>query len=237
MSFTKRAIAGFAAGAAALLMLPQAALAGVVVSSSGPSASQFPVGKQIDDTERFTLSDGDRLTVLDNGGTRVFSGSGTYMLSRSTGTRRNSAFSSLTSSSNARRARTGTTRTANVGAISNPKIFYVDVAATGPICIADLDNVRLWRADTQAESTYTITADGVETNITFPEGEMLAAWDIYNPPVVGTEYQIGLGANASEISFVELEEVPANPEDMANALITNGCLVQLDQMSKAMMGG
>lgn len=237
MSWAKGTLAGMALGAACLSLTPQVAEAGVVVSSSGPSAGQFPVGRQIDDSERFSLQDGDTLTVLNDGGTRVFRGSGTYMLSQSSGSSRNRAFASLTSQRSASRARTGAVRGTNVAAVSNPNLWYVDVTAPGTICISDPANVRLWRGDTQAESTYSITSEGSETTVTFPAGEMLAAWDIYNPPETGTTYNIGLGSNAVEVRFVVLEETPESAEDMANVLISNGCMVQLEQMSSAMMGG
>jgi len=73
--------------------------------------------------------------------------------------------------------------------------------------------------------------------VTFPEGEMLAGWDMSNPPAAGTTYRIGHGSNTGpvEVQFVFLTEVPDVPEDLATALVANGCTVQLNQMSNAMM--
>ncbi len=236
MSFGKTTLAGLALGIAGLTISAQA-LAGVVVSSSGPSADNYPVGTQIGDSQRITLQAGDALTVLDNGGTRVFRGEGTYMLSEQSRASRNRAFASLTRQRSATRARTGAVRDPlSSGPKTNPNLWYIDVDTAGTICLADAGNIRLWRASTAAESTYSLSGEGVETSVTFPAGEMLAAWDIYNPPEAGTAYAIGTGSSAVEVSFVFLEEVPRQPEDLAVTLIENGCTTQLNQMSTAMMG-
>ena len=184
--------------ATALLLVPQAAEAGTVVASSGPSASTYRVGTQIGNTQRITLRQGDSITVLDNGGTRVLRGPGTFILARQGGQTNNRAFTALTTQRSATRARTGAVRGVNGAEKTNPNLWYVDVAAEGTICVNDPDNIRLWRADTQAQSTYTIASQGAETTITFPAGEMLAAWDIYNLPEPETTYSIGTGGSAVE---------------------------------------
>lgn len=238
MSWTSKYFA--AAGlAVAVLAAPQIAQAGVVVSSSGPSASQYPVGRQIGTNDRIVLRDGDTLTVLQNGGTRVFRGAGTYVLSQASASSSNDAFSSLTRQRSAGRARTGAVRGAGeVGPPTKPSLWYVDVAAAGTLCLPDPDNVRLWRADTQADSTYAITAEGLAEgpiDATFRAGESLAAWDINHPPVAGHSYRIGhgSGANAVDMRFVFLDAVPATAEELAGALIANGCTVQLAQLASA----
>ncbi len=241
MSWGKGILTGLALSVASLSITAQTAEAGVIVSSSGPSASDYPVGREIDANDRITLQDGDTVTVLDNGGTRVFRGAGTFMLSEQSGASRNRAFAALTTQRSARRARTGAVRSAGSTEVSNPNLWYVDVTRAGTICLTSTESVRLWRADTQAESTYAITSadSDAESAVTFPAGEMLAAWDLYNPPEAGVTYRIGHGAGSTavEVRFVVLEEVPETPEGLAGALIANGCNVQLEQMSNAMMEG
>lgn len=237
MSWGKGIIAGLALSCASLVISPVAAVAGVVVSSSGPSTSSFPVGRQIGENERITLRDGDAITVLDNGRTRILRGAGSFVLSQQSGSSRNRAFTSLTSQRSATRARTGAVRGTSGAQVSNPNLWYVDVATGGTICLPDSDSIRLWRADTQAASTYSITAPGVETQASFPAGEMLAAWDLYNLPTEGETYRIGHSAGAVDVNFVFLAETPETAEDMASVLIANGCHAQLDQMSNALMGG
>lgn len=226
---------------AGIVISPTPAEAGVVVSSSGPSASQYPVGRQIGANDRITLRDGDTVTVLENGGTRVFRGAGTHALAQASTASRSRAFASLTTQRSASRARTGAVRTGGTTAVSNPSLWYVNVAAAGTVCLPARDNVRLWRADTQAESTYAIASEGAAaaaTRVTFPAGEMLARWDAANPPTAGETYRIGHGSNTGPVAvrFVFLTETPEEPEALASTLIANGCLVQLEQLSSAMLG-
>ncbi len=242
MSLDKGILAGLALGVACLTITSQPAEAGVVVSSSGPSAGQFPVGRQIGDSERITLRAGDSITVLDDAGTRVLRGAGTFVLARQSGASRNRAFASLTTQRSATRARTGAVRNAGVAEVSNPNLWYVDVASSGKVCLPGPEDVRLWRAVTESEDEYSIVVSGdagSAQRVTFPEGEMLAVWNTANPPRENTTYTIGLAPEdqASQIEFAFIGEPPATPEDLAAALIDNGCTTQLELMSSAMMGG
>ena len=113
------------------------------------------------------------------------------------------------------------------------------MAKPGTGCQPAGSNVRLWRADTQAASTYAIAAEGSEaaTSVTFPAGEMLAGWGAGSAPAAGTAYRIGHGINTGpvEVRFVFLDQVPDAPEDLAASLISNGCMVQVEQMSAALL--
>lgn len=238
MSWTSRKLAA-AALAVAAVVAPAAAIAGVVVSSSGPSAAQYPVGRQIGNTDRITLREGDTLTVLQNGGTRVLRGAGTFVLAQTGAASSNTAFASLTTQRAARRARTGAVRTGASAPVSNPSLWYIDVTKAGTVCLPGADSVRLWRADTQAASTYAIEPEGASEApipVTFAAGEMLAAWDVAHPPAPNQTYRIGhgSGANAVNVRFVFLDTVPATAEDLASALITAGCTAQVDQLARAM---
>ena len=73
----KSRIAGLALAGAALA-LPLAAHAGVVVKSTGPSATRYPVGTKLEDTATITLKAGDVVTVLTAEGTRVIKGGVIY---------------------------------------------------------------------------------------------------------------------------------------------------------------
>lgn len=238
MSWGRNICAAAVLATASVAISSVPAQAGVVVSSSGPSAGEYPVGRQIGTNEPVTLSDGDSITVLDNGGTRVFRGAGTFVLSSQSSTNRNRAFSALTTQRSATRARTGAVRgVIETGEVRNPNLWYVDVAQAGTICLVDPQNVRLWRADRQAESTYAISRAGSEettSSVTFPAGEMLAAWELANPPSDGASYTIGTGSGAVDVTFAFLDEAPDGAEEMAQSLIANGCMVQLEQMAQAL---
>ena len=161
--------------AAALVSLPAIASAGVVVSSSGPSAGAFPVGRTISDDERIVLRAGDTLTVLDGNATRVLRGAGTYSLGQSASANRRDAFAVLTERRSARRVRTGAVRAANDGTpVRSPNLWYVDVDRSGTMCLADTERVRLWRRATDEPATYRISA--VDSGASISPSAKLTAW-------------------------------------------------------------
>lgn len=225
--------------AAVMTIAAPAAMAGTVVAVTGPSANEYPVGKQISDTQRISLQQGDRLTVLDTAGTRVLSGPGTFILAQQGRQSRNRAFGALTQQRQATRARTGATRGEDSAPVSRPVLWYVDVNSAGKVCLSDPTVVRLWRADTSAEAAYTITAvanPATPVRISFLEGEMLAGWDSRLALTEGLIYAIrpAAGAPGVEVNFVFLNEVPDEPGALAAKLIEHGCMEQLEILTSAM---
>lgn len=225
--------------AAALGLTPGAALAGVVVSASGPSASSYPVGRKLGNDDRIVLRAGDTLTVLDGSGTRVLRGAGTYTLGQKRGTNANSTFAVLTERRSARRARTGAVRAGDLDTpVRSPNLWYVDVGGSGRMCVADTQRVRLWRKDTDDDATYSVRdARGSGTGtVIFMDGEMLAPWNTGALPVTdGSSFRItdASGGSEREITFVVLDPVAEDPEALALQLIENGCTAQLELLSEA----
>lgn len=219
------------------------ALAGTVVASSGPSAAQFRVGSQVSDTQRITLRDGDMLTVLTSGGTRVLRGPGTFVVSQQGASTSNRALAALTSQRSATRARGAAVRGPEGGQpVTNPILWYVDVnaAQTLKVCLPADYNVRFWRAEYAAAATYTLTMGSMPetaTPLNFGEGEMLTGWAGGAAPQAGQSYTIvpAAGGTPTEVSFAFLEEVSADPEVLAQALIANGCTEQLDRLASALV--
>ena len=231
MSLARKLLAT-GAGMAATAAFAVPALAGTVIASSGPSASQYRVGAQVANTQRITLRAGDSVTVLDNGGTRIFSGPGTYVLARRSGQAENRAFAALTTQRSADRARIASVRGEGGAQVTNPSLWYVDIARSGTVCLADPARVRMWRGDPVAEATYSITAPGMSAaQVTFPASEGIAAWGAATPPSEGVTYTIG----TSEVTFKFLAEVPEDPEAMAQALLAHGCTLQVEQLGAAML--
>lgn len=235
----KRISAAFLAGAA-LTMLPAAAVqAGVVVSVSGPSASAYPVGKKIANNTQITLKAGDVVTVLDRGSTRVLRGAGKFSLGARRRTGNRSAFSALTRQRSAQRVRTGAVR-GGPGAVSvtRPNLWYVDVAQSGTHCLANGKNVRLWRSTTEGQITYNVSMGEQSQSVSFEDGEMVVPLKFDALPFSsGLSYSIGMdgagsGSGASAvISFVVLDKVSRNAENLAEQLIENGCMSQLDLLA------
>ena len=231
MSLARKLLAT-GAGLVAIAAFAVPAMAGTVIASSGPSAAQYRVGAQVANTQRITLRAGDSVTVLDNGGTRVFSGPGTYVLARRSGQAENRAFAALTTQRSADRARIASVRGEGGAQVTNPSLWYVDIARSGTVCLADPAHVRMWRADPAAEASYAITAPGMDAaRVTFPASEGIAAWGGATPPSEGVTYTIG----TSEVTFKLLAEMPEDPEAMAQALLAQGCTMQVEQLAAAMM--
>lgn len=233
----KRKIAG-ALLAGACLAMPASVLAGVVVKSSGPSASRFPVGTKLDDSATITLREGDVVTVLTAGGTRIIKGAGNHRV----GDRpqvANERFAALTRKRAANRVRTGAVRGESDEAPSNPSLWYVDVTRSGTICLFDLDTVRLWRPGTEGTSTYSVAEAGSDTQVevTFDDTVMIAALDPTRLPIrEGAMYQVTApdGTLAAQLGFVLLSEDYEAPDALAEGLIAKGCMVQLEALGSSL---
>jgi hypothetical protein len=226
--------------AAACAVAPAMALAGVVVSASGPSAASFPVGKSIGNSERIVLRAGDTLTVLDGNGTRVLRGAGTFSLDQQGGANKRSTFAVLTERRTASRVRTGAVRGDETTPVHSPNLWYVDVGHPGTVCIAGTDRVRLWRATTEGDATYSLraAAGGTSHSVTFADGDMLAPWDTTAFPITnGASFSLSGpgGAGGSTLTFAVLDTVAEDPEALAQQLIEKGCTQQLELLSTATM--
>jgi hypothetical protein len=235
-SIKRRLTALALAGAA--LALPAAGHAGVVVKSTGPSATRYPVGSKIDDNATITLKAGDVITVLTANGTRVIKGAGTFRV----GDRPQVAadrFASLTRKRAATRVRTGAVRGEPEGNPTNPSLWYVDVTRSGTVCLYDLATVRLWRPGAPDTITYRMfnRENGTSVDVTFDETVTVAALDPARLPIVeGAPYTITGPDNATsaQVSFVLLQGDFEAPDTLGEALIAKGCTVQLDLLASGL---
>ncbi len=223
--------------AGAALALPVAAMAGVVVKSTGPSATKYPVGTKLDDSASISLKPGDVVTVLTADGTRVIKGAGTFRV----GDRPQVAadrFASLTRKRAATRVRTGAVRGETDETATNPSLWYVDVTRSGTICLYDLATVRLWRPGTDGTSTYKISDHGGtgQAEVTFDDTVTVAALDPARLPITEAgHYMItGPGGTTAQINFVLLAEDFVAPDALAEALIAKGCAVQLETLASSL---
>lgn len=218
----------------------EAAQAGVVVKSSGPSAKKYPVGKKLGDASAITLKAGDSLTVLTATGTRVLSGAGVHRVAGRTKAKR-SAFAVLTRRQSGARVRTGAVRSAvSKAPASNSNIWNVDMSQLGRICLPDAQQVRLWRPATSTEQTYKFGAAdaGVSFDVTFGAGASTASVGTGKLPLTGTaDYVVSVsnGGAAKPVEFVVLENTPRDPEALAQAFVANGCDSQLELLASTMM--
>lgn len=224
-------------GVALALGAAGVAEAAIVVASSGPSAATYPVGRKLDDASAVTLRAGDTLTVLDGKGTRVLRGAGTFPVAARTGTPPKSAtFAVLTMQRSAQRVRTGAVRTGVSGdAPASPNLWFIDVTKPGRRCLVQGQPVRLWRLDTAAPASYSLTAaaGGAALPVSFAAGAGVAAWNGSKLPVKdGGRYVLATGGKP--LGTIETVLLPAQPRDaeaMAAALIERGCTAQVDLLA------
>ncbi len=231
----KTRIAGMAL-IGAVMTISAAASAGVVVKSTGPSSSSYPVGRQVADSASITLRAGDKITVLTDSGTRVMQGPGTFRVGEGA-TRTRARFSNLTRRNANRRVRTGAVRSgATAGTARSPNLWFVNVAASGNVCLYDLNAVRLWRPESEDAQTYQIRDAAGESSVEVPfvETETVRALDPAGLPLMsGGSYTITAPASEDgeaatvNVTFVALTEQYAAPDQLAQALIENGCTTQL----------
>lgn len=233
-----------AASAAAVLALATAASAAaqaVVVRSTGPSASAYPMGRKLPANSAISLRAGDHVTVLDKSGTRVLAGPGTFTLNSAVNRDAGSgaALASMMARTGGARTRTGAVRGAPVlgATTSGPSsIWYVDVSKGGTYCVADPAQVVLWRPDSTTEGTgKLLSADGSMADVTWRAGSSLKLWPSATMPVVdGQSYKFSNTVSQPVSITVKLvTAVPEDEVDVAGMLADKGCTAQLDLLANA----
>lgn len=227
-------IKSLATGAAIAIALPGAvAAAPIVVKSSGPSAPQFQPGKALGDNQQIVLKANDTLVILDSRGTRTLKGPGSFNTTQANSGERTS-YAALNEQRSARRARTGAVRgmPAVQTAARSPNIWFVDSERSSSICLTDPQNVTMWRGDATRAATVTVTSitDGRSAKVSWQKGQTQTVWPASLPVSNGVQYKVGWpgASDPTILSFRVLSPSPVGIEDMASALITNGCQAQLD---------
>lgn len=225
----------------ALVAVPGAASAGVVVKSSGPSAGDYPVGRQVADTATIALRAGDKITVLTDSGTKVMQGPGSFRVGEGV-TRTRARFSNLTRRNASTRSRTGAVRGTGEGAPRRPNLWLVDITASGTTCLYDFDRVRLWRPSASEAQTYTFTdqATNMALDVNFvgteamraldPEGLKLtdgSSYTIWGPKTAEEASQEAGAMPSISVKFVSMPDDIRQPDLLAQALAERGCMTQL----------
>ncbi|MEE4205018.1 MAG: hypothetical protein V2I39_01920 [Erythrobacter sp.] len=224
----KAALAGMA------LALPVAAVAGVVVKSSGPSAGTYTVGTKVEDGSKITLEAGDSITVLTSKGTQVLKGAGTFTVGEKPKEPR-MRFANFTRQGAAGRVRTGAVRTGDAGEIERPNMWYVDLSEPGKTCLYDFSTVRLWRPEASEAATYTVVepekADAVEVHFEAGESERVLNSERLTPAEDRT-YAVRAAAEGEPVTmqFALISDYET-PDELAEMLLEKGCTAQLALMA------
>jgi hypothetical protein len=170
--------------------------------------------------------------VLDAKGTRSFSGPGTFSLTAASAEAAQVAFSDLLVQKPARRARIGAVRSAgqDQGPPTPPGVWALDTRQSDTVCAIDPANITLWRADTTAAQTYSITRDdGVTTSLTFGPGQALA-----NLPaeVAGKLGALKISGGKTPVTLnVKQVAAPTDVEALGMALVEAGCQSQFQRLA------
>jgi hypothetical protein len=210
--------------AIALLFTASAAAADMlIVRSMGPSAKTFPPGKRLPEKNRITLKANDQLVVLDGRGTHTLRGPGSFAPVAAPASGRGGS----APCSSRRQA-----ITAAVRGEPPPTYWDIDVSKSTTICVADRNSLALWREDSSGPANLTITRikDKRTRRLDWNAGEATLKWPSQLPVAEGADFRLEwTGSRAPTIlRFKLLPKKPYELDDVATALIANGCTAQLD---------
>ena len=235
MSWTdafKLTVSGLVLGTAA------AALAGtIVIRSSGPSAKAYPTGKPLAEGQRVTLKNGDTLVLLDGRGTRTLTGAGSFDVgAAASGPATASAFAALIGNAGTRQVRTGAVRGNGTGRPRVASLWHIDTSKSGTVCLNDMNRATFWRPDMTTATVLTLAHLGKSVPIAFAEGQAMRSWPMADMPLkAGGEYRISGPGMATPviIKIASLASAGMAPDEVATALIGQGCNAQLDVLVEA----
>jgi hypothetical protein len=210
-----------------LLAGAASALANVlVVRSLGSAARSYPAGRSLPDSASVTLAAGDTIVLLGARGTRTLRGPGTYRVS---GPAQSTPFADLLRERPVR-ARVGAVRGSG-GQSRN--VWQVDPRRGGTYCIAAGANPTLWRAEALAAAAVTLSrVDSPDSRaLEWQAGQHVLSWPTEIALEPGVDYEIHAGLEpAVRVRFVPLAGNLTGRQDLAAALIENGCHEQLDRL-------
>lgn len=212
----------------------------IVIKYEGPSSQSYKPGKKLVPNTKINLKSGEILTVLDERGTRTLRGPGTFSASSPSngGTVSQTSLARLIKTSSVSRARTGAVRggPSDDQVRTNPNLWFIDISKSAKICVADFQNIQLWRSNTQISQQIT-TADsrnGGYAPVIFRKGEASVRWPSSVTPTEKGRYTIAVQGE-SAIVDVELVKVDITGEEtldiMAAKLLDKGCQVQSEQLA------
>lgn len=226
------------------LTLPAIAMAdALVVRTSGPSATTYPVGRRLPPSERIVLRAGDRVTIIGEGPSRTLSGPGNFPVraTNASGASNANTLSRYLSASGSSIGRTGAVRAGPVPAGGARNLWTINPTGGGPRCILNSDDVMLSRGDLQGAGVMTISSEGANAQsaqLSFTETQNFQSWPKATLPIqAGTHYRItsSNAANPPRISFIVLPQAPQGPEAAADALAAHGCMAQLADLGEELV--
>lgn len=212
----------------------------IVIKYEGPNSQNYKPGKKLMSNAKISLKSGEILTVLDERGTRTLRGPGTFSATSSAnaGNVSNTSLAALIKTNSVRRARTGAVRGESgvQQTAVNPNLWFVDISKGGKLCVADFQNLQLWRANT-SESQQISASDnssGSSAIVKFSKGRTTASWPSNISPKDGGRYNLSVPGKAEKITL-ELVSVDVTGQErldtLASKLLDRGCQVQSELLA------
>lgn len=229
--------AAFAAAATSSAALADA----LVVRSTGPSATSYPVGRRLTPADRIVLRAGDRVVLVGEGATRTLAGPGNFPVraANSANLDRGATLGRYLSANGSSISRTGAVR--GSGSTDRPmpsNLWLVDIERGGTVCVLDTANITLWRPYVSEDTLLTVqSVDAPQSTsaLAFVVGQNFRLWPHDSMPVAeGRSYRIsGPGlAQPTVINFVTVPNAPMDATGVANVLAEKGCMGQLAQLGE-----
>ena len=238
-------LAGALLAVAAMTWSSAALAQAMVVRSTGPSATKFPVGKKFAAGERVTLVSGDQIVLLDKGKTRTIARPGTHNVSATVEASQtlSSTMTRMIAREGAMRSRGGFTRGPAEAAdapVRAPNLWVIDVREGGTFCVADPARLLFWRPDMAGDALLRVelgTDAAKAETLAFVDGQSYRRWPGDTLPLrTGERYRLsgaGLAAPVT-ISFLTLTAIPESPDQIAETLLAQGCTAQLGRLVDAL---
>lgn len=231
-----------AAAVVAMALTTAAAAQSIVVRSTGPSASKYPVGTKLKPSDRVTLVEGDKLVLIQGGKTRTVSGKVTFtagatvQASQSMGT----TVTRMMAKGPTVRSRGGFSREAiqaQPDELRAPNLWLLDYRQGGTFCVADPATLMLWRPDMASDTALTIAIGDKSETVALVSGAQFRKWPLDTVPVeYGVDYRLSGGGLTAPVTvrFAAVAAMPETPDAAGEMLMAKGCTPQLDRLVDAM---
>lgn len=233
---------GLTAAAAlfAIAVTGTAAAQSMVVRSTGPSASKYPAGTKLKNSDRVTLVAGDKVVLIQGGKTKTLTGAGTFtagatvVASQSMGTTVTRMMAKRPMAT-----RGGASRGPEEMSAENraPNLWLLDYRAGGTFCVADPATLMLWRPDMTSDTALTIASGDKSETVAIVSGAQFRKWPTDSLPVqYDVDYRLSGGGLAAPVTvrFAALAAMPETPDAAGEMLLGKGCTPQLDRLVDAM---
>ena len=229
-----------AAALVAIAVTGAAAAQSMVVRSTGPSASKYPAGTKLKNSDRVTLVAGDKVVLIQGGKTKTLTGAGTFtagatvVASQSMGTTVTRMMAKRPMAT-----RGGASRGPEEMSAENraPNLWLLDYRAGGTFCVADPATLMLWRPDMTSDTALTIASGDKSETVAIVSGAQFRKWPTDTLPVqYDVDYRLSGGGLAAPVTgrFAARAAMPETPDAAGEMLLGKGCTPQLDRLVDAM---